>query len=162
MSRTKARVISSLRMRRCSQRRKMTNCTRTATSAVSQPMSAGQLELGKCIGIFSERYQEVRRLHGKEESRGLYAKRYSQVTEDTSWLEWVSLGPSCDAGIPFWLWCPAKSCSRCRVRTQSKEERSWLSFYLDTYPNQQQAQKRDAQCNEPIQLGSMPSPEEGV
>src|SRR5260370_32332718 len=68
MSRTKARVISSLRMRRCSQRRKMTNCTRTATSAVSQPMSAGQLELGKCIGIFSERYQEVRRLHGKERS----------------------------------------------------------------------------------------------
>jgi hypothetical protein len=29
----------------------------------------------------------VRRPHGKEESRGLYAKRYSQVTEDTSWLE---------------------------------------------------------------------------
>src|SRR5882762_2321392 len=36
MSRTKARVISSLRMRRCSQRRKMTNCTTTGTNAVSQ------------------------------------------------------------------------------------------------------------------------------
>src|SRR6266849_9052646 len=36
MSRTKARVISSLRMRRCSQRRKMTNCTATGTRVASQ------------------------------------------------------------------------------------------------------------------------------
>src|SRR5260221_12772983 len=36
MSRTKARVISSLRMRRCSQRRKTTNCTATGMSVVSQ------------------------------------------------------------------------------------------------------------------------------
>src|SRR6266853_4353056 len=35
MSRTKERVISSLRMRRCSQRRKMTNCTTTGMIVVS-------------------------------------------------------------------------------------------------------------------------------
>src|SRR6267378_3254015 len=79
MSRTKARVISSLRMRRCSQRRKMTNCTATGTSVVSQPMPARQLELGMSIGIVWKGHQEGSMATAKDESSGLCATRYSQM-----------------------------------------------------------------------------------
>src|ERR1700682_1224614 len=79
MSRTKARVISSLRMRRCSQRRKMTNCTATGTAAVRQPIPTRQLELGMSIGIAWKGNQEGSMATAKDESSGLCATLYSQT-----------------------------------------------------------------------------------
>src|SRR6266851_7461814 len=52
MSRTKARVIASLRMRRCSQRRNRTNCTPAAKRAVKTPYQWVSMEfLLECGGL---------------------------------------------------------------------------------------------------------------
>src|SRR5258708_20065149 len=45
MSRTKARVISSLRMRRCSQRRNKTNCTPAETTAVNTAYQCAGMQM---------------------------------------------------------------------------------------------------------------------
>src|SRR5208282_1211630 len=68
MSRTKARTISSLRMRRCSQRRKRTNCTPTGTRAVRM------VDEWMGMGVLSE----VKEVEEVEEKNALVGTRTSQ------------------------------------------------------------------------------------
>src|SRR5271155_5490316 len=71
MSRTKARTISSLRMRRCSQRRKRTNCTPTGTRAVRM------VDQWMGMGVLSE-VKEVDEVEEVKEKNAPVGTRTSQ------------------------------------------------------------------------------------
>src|SRR6266436_4671152 len=74
MSRTKARTISSLRMRRCNQRRNKTNCTSTGTKTLRK------LEEKRCTCRRPKTNDQVRR---KESGRKNPLKGQSELSRGT-------------------------------------------------------------------------------
>src|SRR5260370_37448311 len=76
---------------------------------------------GTPAGARNENWNRLERpsrgIDGHSERRKLWTMCYALFADGrvSSRCEKVSLDPSCDAGIPCWLWCPANSCSRSRL-----------------------------------------------